>query len=154
MSATFVCVACCKEHEASSRSGGRQSYCGTYDCQRARKATWKRESLAADADHRANQRRSFQEWSRANPGYWTDYRHDHPDKAERNRQMQRERNRRRPRKGPIAAGDVIAKVDASPSTSLKSVENGEYWLVPVMAPVIAKVDALKVRLTVIPATCE
>lgn len=151
MHARFVCLACGKEVLSSARAAGRQSYCGHADCQRARKAQWQRQRMAADADYRANQRRCIEEWRRERPGYWSAYRQSRPDKAERNRQLQLERNRRRRRRDEPAGGEgVIAKVDASPANALKLLDDGEYWLVPV----IAKMDASRVRITAIPRTCE
>ena len=163
MSATFICLACGREDEVSARSG-EQNYCGFRACQNAGKAAWKRHRLAVDSDYRANQRRCYQDWCRENPGYWTDYRRDHPEQAERNRQMQRVRNDRRPRKRGAKPDpkvnakatpdpEVIAKVDASWIARLKSLENCDCWLIPA-EKVIAKVDALKVKFLVIPGTCK
>ena len=94
-----------------------QYYCMKPECQKARKAAWK------------------------------GYRKRNPEKAERNRILQRIRNRRRPQRNIAdVRGDcsVIAKVDASSSHKIKVA--GEFWMIPV----IAKVDALKVYIYEIP----
>jgi len=111
------------------------------ECRKARKAAWKREKMRLDEQFRLSHHLSHQKWAKAHPGYWKAYRLDHPDKAERNRQLQIIRNRKRARKqGASPPAGVIAKVDASKPYQFKPI--GQYYLVPV----IAKVDALKVRI--------
>jgi hypothetical protein len=120
-----------------------QNHCMAPACRKARKAAWKREKMRTDEEFRLNHHLSNQKWARAHPGYWKVYRLDHPEKAERNRQLQILRNRKRDngRKEEISTpAGVIAKVDASKSYKFTPV--GRYYLVPV----IAKVDALKVRI--------
>jgi hypothetical protein len=145
MHALFICLGCGKEKPAGARSAGRQTYCGAARCQRARKAAWQKQSLKADPDHRANQRRSQEAWRRANPSYWANYRRQHPEKAERNRRLQHGRDRRRRQ----ASAAVLAKMDASPPDKpAQPQENQEYWLVPVLA----KMDALRVKIVATAAT--
>ena len=78
----------------------------------------------------------------SNPDYWKRYRERNPEKAERNRVLQRLRNKKK----AFYKADCqrkIAKMDASEvlkDTKFKVV--GQYWLVPV----IAKMDALKVNI--------
>ena len=120
-----------------------QNYCKKPACQRARKAAWKRLKMRIDPIFRADCQLANQKWSKATPGYWKAYRNRNPDKVERNRELQTLRNRKRkanPKGGPPPGPPVIAKVDASISNKFNPV--GTYYLVPV----IAKVDALKVRI--------
>ena len=120
-----------------------QRFCRRSGCQRARKAEWQRNKMHTDPEYRANQRQSHQEWLRANPSYWKDYRKRKPEKAERNRLLQALRNRRRGRFHEAnARGDppLIAKMDASKPEDFRPI--GQFWLVPV----IAKMDALKIFL--------
>ena len=136
-------------------------YCGEPACQRARKAAWQREKMRLDGDYQANQKRCQQDWCKANPGYWKKYRDTHPQQAERNRILQRVRNRKRQAgisqicssAGQAVKMDtsLIAKMDASKSsgTSGNTSFSGQFWLVPV----IAKMDALKVNIYEITACC-
>jgi hypothetical protein len=104
--------------------------------------------MDSDPEYRAGQRQSHQEWLRANPGYWKDYRRRNPEKAERNRLLQAIRNRRRCKSGEANAREdptLIAKMDASRLSNFKPI--GQFWLVPV----IAKMDALKIYLHQLPA---
>lgn len=124
-----------------------QYYCGKPVCRRAKKAAWKRKKMKEDPEYRLNQKLSNKKWAEANPGYWREYRRRNPEKAERNRILQRIRNRRRPRRSQADARghpSLIAKVDASISSKIKVF--GQFYIVPV----IAKVDALKVYIYEIP----
>ena len=144
MSINFVCLACGKEKPAAARSAGRQCYCGERACQQSRKTAWQKQSLSTDADHRANHRRSHQAWCRAHPNYWAEYRRCHPDKAERNRRLQAQRDRRR--RSILASTTVLAKMDALVSCKPGELPaNGEFWLVPLLA----KMDACRVRIVAI-----
>ena len=147
MSITFTCLGCGKELARSKRSGDRQSHCGEQKCQRARKAEWHRRKVAVDPDYRIDQERCDQAWRQENRHYWRDYRQDHPLQNDRNRFLQRRRNqaRRRPT-GERTPGEVIAKMDAfQPGKMLWVGMVGEFGLIPV----IAKMDALKVRITAV-----
>ena len=124
-----------------------QYYCMKAECQKARKAAWKRKKMREDPEYRLNQKTSNKAWFDAHPGYWKGYRKRNPEKAERNRILQHIRNSRRSKKDKDDVkgdGSLIAKVDASSSPKLKVA--GQFWMVPV----IAKVDALKVYIYEIP----
>lgn len=135
------CIHCSRSFFRSPRHKN-QSYCKRKECQRAKKADWQRQKMRTDPEYKANQRLSNLKWREANPGYWKEYRKRNPDKAERNRLLQRVRNRQKSNKVPSCNGD-IAKMDASNSVKSKEFKAiGQYWLVPV----IAKMDALKVNI--------
>lgn len=126
-------------------------YCREKACQRARKAAWQREKLVRDPVYRANQKQSQADWLSRNADYWKRYRTAHPAQADRNRDLQKVRNKRRHSRGVVKMdASVIAKMDASRSgkSSVRSWLPGSFWLVPV----IAKMDAIKVILHRIPAT--
>jgi len=134
------CVHCTQEFTPRNRL---QSYCGKSKCQRARKAAWQRIKIKTDPDYRAAKKLSHQKWAANNPGYWKNYRADHPEKAERNRMLQTIRNRRR-LKAAASGHSAIAKMDASNSLDFNPI--GQFWLVPV----IAKLDARKVNIYTMP----
>ena len=130
-------------------------YCGKVVCQRARKAAWQREKIRGDPDYLANQKQCWQDWYKVHPDYWKAYRKKHPDQARRNQDLQRMRNIRHRSRGrgdpPGIKGSMIAKMDASEhlGTPSGTTFSGQFWLVPV----IAKMDALKVNIYRIPASC-
>ena len=104
-----------------------------------------------DQEYRANQRQGQKTWAEDHRGYWKRYRDTHPEQAERNRILQRARNKRRLSHGVVKMNaSMIAKMDASNSkeTSKKLCVSGQFWLVPV----IAKMDAIKVNLYQIPGS--
>lgn len=126
-------------------------YCREKACQRARKAAWQREKMESDPAYRANQKQSQADWQSRNADYWKRYRATHPEQAERNRDLQKVRNKRRHSQGGVKMDAlVIAKMDASRSakSSVGLWLPGSFWLVPM----IAKMDALKVILHRIPST--
>ena len=139
------CVYCGDFFDPSPRHKN-QTACNKVNCQKAKKAAWQRHKMKTDPIYAANQKSSQQQWVKANPGFWKQYRKDNPQKAERNRILQAIRNRRArcslepARMDPV----LIAKMDASKSDNFQIL--GQFWLLPV----IAKMDALKVNIIKIP----
>ncbi|MGA3172907.1 MAG: hypothetical protein ABSE25_00600 [Syntrophorhabdales bacterium] len=118
-----------------------QQYCGSADCQRARKRKWQKEKLKSDPDYRENQAAAQKAWRERNRGYWREYRKKNKTYSERNRLRQSERNRQR---------RVIAKMDELGAKSL--VSPGRYRLVPLYGK-IAKMDELIVEIGVVAGEC-
>ena len=141
----ILCIYCGSLFEASPRHKN-QVACKKPECQRARKAEWQRRKMKLDPVYRESQRISQKQWARANPDYWKGYRNRNPEKAERNRILQRVRNRKARAKDTSTGINepLIAKMDASKSNTFQPL--GQFWLVPV----IAKMDALKVNMVKIP----
>ena len=117
-----LCVYCGDFFDPSPRHKN-QTACKKEKCKNAKKAAWQRHKMETDPIYSANQKSSQKLWTEANPGYWGEYRNNNPEKAERNRILQAIRNRRARSSGP----DVKME-----------------------APVIAKMDALKVNIVKIP----
>jgi len=133
------CVHCGCLFRANPRTKN-QRYCGSKDCQRARKRAWQKEKLATDPDYRANQRDCQKEWHRRHPRYYHLYRQGNDKIAERNRLLQRVRDRQR--RGP----KFLAKMDAlkpAPGFIL-----GQFYLLPVLA----KMDASAQKVILIPVS--
>lgn len=131
------------------RNRKNQKYCRKKECQKARKAKWKREKIKADDGFRKDHKQADKDWHAKEPGYWKRYRIQNPEKTERNRILQRVRNQKR-RSGSknivVKKGDlsqVIAKVDLLKASNHQAFN--EFWLVPV----IAKVDVLKAHILLI-----
>ena len=115
-----------------------QRFCGSPMCQRARKTLWQRQKMAIDPDYKENQRSCQRQWQKHHPDYGRTYRSRHPGYCQRNRLLQRLRDRARRLKG-------LAKMDAS--RPIFSVKPGTYYLIPQLA----KMDALAQKVLVIPA---
>lgn len=135
------CVHCAEEFTPRNRL---QSYCSKSECQRARKAAWQRIKVKTDPDYRAAKKLCQKKWAANNPGYWKNYRSEHPKKAERNRMLQTIRNRRRS-KAATSGQVLIAKMDASNPLDFNPI--GQFYLVPL----IAKLDATMVNIYTMPA---
>ncbi len=134
------CIHCMEFFTPRNR---KQNCCTTPKCQRARKATWQRTKMHNDPDYRAEQKLSQKKWILANPDYWKKYRIKHPEKAQRNRELQLIRNRRRTKQLNLNVKmdtSLIAKMDARKSNEFNLI--GQFWLVPV----IAKMDVRKVNI--------
>ena len=136
----------CGGHFSPRPQNPDQQFCSKRECQRERKRRWQQHKRTTDADYRENQAHAGKRWAQAHPDYWRRYRRDHPEYTARNRALQRERDRRR------RAG--LAKMDASGGKS--AIRSGSYWLVPEtdQASSLAKMDACRVQLTVLPEVSE
>jgi len=126
-----------------------QRYCSEKKCQRARKSAWQGSRMKSDPVYRANQKQSQTDWLSNNGDYWKRYRAEHPEQTARNRALQKVRNKLR--HSPRGVGmdeSMIAKMDTSKpgKSSVESCLQGSFWLVPS----IAKMDAIKVYLHMIP----
>jgi hypothetical protein len=131
------------------RNVPQQRYCSNRACQRTRRRRWQRQKLKADADYRANQAAAQQRWRERHADYWRRYRQAHPEYAERNREQQRVRNRRRRSAGTGPSPPPIANMDAyHPQIFVRS---GTYRLVPVTAEGVAKRDAYLVEMRLLSA---
>ncbi len=139
----------CRQPFSRYRNRKNQDYCSKKECQRVRKAKWKREKIEKDAVFKTYNQQTNEDWHAKTPGYWKDYRKRNPEKTERNRILQRVRNQKRKKKAEkkiakMGTPKVIAKVDVLKSNTHQAFN--EFWLVPV----IAKVDVLKAHILLIP----
>jgi hypothetical protein len=78
-----------------SRFHPYQIICGRPDCQRHHWRDYHRRKMDTDPDYHQVCQDSQEKWRRRNPDYPRQYRQSHPTSAERNRQGQRRRDRRR-----------------------------------------------------------
>jgi hypothetical protein len=71
-----------------------QSVCGDAACQRRRRADYHRQKIAADPEYRQVCLDSPQKWRSRNLDYWRQYREQHPQAVQRNRQQQHVRDQK------------------------------------------------------------
>lgn len=143
MQKTFICKNCKKEKPTNFRLKGNHKYCSDIECQRARKAAWQREKMAKDAEYRADKKESNEKWRKNRPAhqYQRQYREEHPDYVEDNRNKQRIRNQKRREKGST---EKIVKMDA-----FNTLKSDTYILTPYeqnTSGKIVKLDAFLVEL--------
>jgi hypothetical protein len=84
----------CERSFQPSKFQPRQSVCGDTACQRRRRADYHRQKIAADPEYRQVCLDSPQKWRSRNPEYWRQYREQHPQAVERNRQQQHVRDQK------------------------------------------------------------
>jgi hypothetical protein len=141
----FICQHCHQQKPANPRLKGKQRYCGTPKCQRARKAAWHKEAMAHDDIYRAQQIDCLQQWRKNRPlhQYQRQYRAAQSDYVRRNREQQHRRNQQRSRKEPL-----IVKMDALKSHQ-PIIKTDIYQMTPCQIDAsgkIVKMDAFLVQL--------
>ncbi len=134
-----------------------QKYCPMETCQKARKAAWQRKQLNKNTVYKKDQKLANKDWQVKTPGYWKAYRTTNPEKAERNRILQRARNQRR----RTRIQDTKSLRSTANSTVIKETSKliakmdvgkvnyhqrfNEFWIVPV----IAKMDVVRANILLI-----
>jgi hypothetical protein len=69
--------------------------CSRPECQRQRRADYRRQKLANDSAYAEKCRQSARQWRKQHPEYWDQYRQTHPDSVDRNRGQQQARDSKR-----------------------------------------------------------
>jgi hypothetical protein len=125
-----------------------QGFCSAPACQRERKRRWQKAKRAADADYRDNDVQANRHWRGEHPGYWREYRRQHPEYVIRNREQQRERDRAaRSNEVPAAPTADLANEDAS--IRQFPLPTGTYRIVPAHAGTLANEDAYLVKIALL-----
>ena len=123
-----------------------QHYCSDPTCQRKRKNVWQKIKITNDPDYRAAQKDAQKQWHSNHTDYWKQYRAVNTAYTERNRQLQRERNKKSRR----TSNAMIAKMDATTSDL-----SGTYCILPFTSAskeLIAKMDIRVQLFTIQPVT--
>lgn len=136
MNKTIKCVNCRRIVTANHRLK-KQEYCNRKACQRIRKNKWKQNKIATDPDYKNDQKEYQEQWIDERPGYYQNYRKQNPDYCDRNRKLQKKRDKKRQSK-------KSCKRDALKQIS--SIKPGTYKLVPIKN----KRDSLLGQIIVIP----
>ena len=132
----------CKSRFTPSRTS--QKYCIEQSCRRSRKREWQKCKLETDPDYKAAQREAHARWKVKNPDYYRIYRKKNSGYANRNRRLQRIRNKKRS-KQPVSV-EIIGKMDTK-----VPVITGFYQLLPLEkdGKMIAKMESKYVQLTLL-----
>jgi hypothetical protein len=88
------CVYCDRTFQPS-KFRPDQRVCSGAACQKRRRAEYHRNKIATDPDYAQVVRDSRRKWREAHPSYQTEYWRTHADAADRNREQQRQRDRKR-----------------------------------------------------------
>ena len=143
---------CCGRRLKQRPQNRRQRYCAREVCQKERRRQWRRAKIGADLDYRRNQYDSCKRWLEKHPEYWRDWRSRHPEYVERNRELQKLRDRVKAELGEVTrTGAVLAKSDACPDRSDEI--SVLYELLPARSGELAKSDASRRIFRLIPIRC-
>lgn len=85
----------CQQSFQPSKFRPDQTVCSEPRCQRRRRSDDHRRRIETDPEYAQVVRDSRRKWRTAHPDYQIHYWHNHPEAAERNRQQQRLRDRKR-----------------------------------------------------------
>ena len=144
--------ASCGRRFRSRPQNPNQKYCSRQACQNERRRRWRRSKLLRDPDYQANQKDSHKRWVEHHPGYYRQWRERHPEYIDRNRALQKDRDRRgRDLTAVAESGAVLAKSDACSNKS--PILTVYYELLPVPSEDLAKSDASKRLFRLIPVNC-
>ena len=96
MKSTFICLHCRGTFLCNPRVKG-QKYCNDKECRRASRRAWKKKKRATNKSYRQQCLNHQKGWRERRPAheYQKQYRANHPDYVKRNRELQRERNKKR-----------------------------------------------------------
>jgi len=139
MPRTFTCCHCGKILPRNPRVK-KQEYCSSKSCQNARKRLFDRRTTPS-SKYKLLQRKRNKRWRDAYPAheYQRRYRDAHPGYVNRNRELQRERNKKRYKE----RGSMIVKTDA---LLLQPLRDGVYMGFKVKNGKIVKTDALLLKM--------
>jgi len=140
MPCTFICIHCGKTLPGNSRVKKKQKYCCNKQCQRARMRNWKKRQYTKSNTYRKRCLEGQKLWRKHYPSdqYQREYRKKHPGYLNRNRELQRDRNKKR-QKEPVP---MIVKTDA---LLLQPREDGAYMLSKVKKEMIVNRNALSLQ---------
>ena len=85
----------CEKSFQPSKYQPNQVVCSDPLCQQKRRSEYRQQKLATDPEYREVCRDSSRKWRAENFGYWKRYREKNPDSANRNREQQKKRDRKR-----------------------------------------------------------
>lgn len=137
MAGSFCCQHCGSVVPGNPRFKNKQRYCSKRECQQARMRRWKKEQYTENPAYREKSKESQKGWRQRYPSdqYQKKYRESHPEYVNRNRQLQRERNRKRNTE-PVS---MIVKTDA---LVFQPQDDGAYMLSKVKKNIIVNRNAL------------
>ena len=136
---TFTCQHCGKFVPRNLRIKN-QKYCCAKECQQARMRTWKNRQYKNSRKYKNKSLASQKVWRSNYPAYQyqRDYRKTHPEYVMRNRDLQRERNRKRQR-------DHSTMIVKTHALLLQPREDGVYTLSKVKKNLIVNRNALSLQ---------
>jgi hypothetical protein len=139
MISTFTCHYCGKLIPRNPRIKN-QKYCSAKECQQARMRIWKNRQYKKNRKYQKKSQANQKVWRRKYPAYQyqRDYRKTHPEYVMRNRDLQRERNRKRQK-------DHSTMIVKTHALLLQPREDGGYTLSKIKKNMIVNRNALSLQ---------
>jgi hypothetical protein len=137
----FTCAHCGKSFPGNPRVK-KQKYCSALSCQNARKRKSDRKSTGTSKGKLLHQKRN-KRWRDTYSAheYQREYRIDHPQYVERNRELQRKRNKKRKK-------DLTSMIVKTDALLLQPLRNGAYMGFKIKKEKIVKTDAFILQMQV------
>ena len=139
MISTIICLHCGKEVPRNPRLKN-QKYCFEKECHRAKMRTWKKRQYKRNSKYHKRSLANQKVWRSKYPAYkyQRDYRKTHPEYVKRNRDLQRERNKKRQKNHST----IIVNTD---SLLFQPREDGVYTLSKVKKNMIVNRNTLSLQ---------
>jgi hypothetical protein len=146
---TITCLHCGREVPHNPHIKRGQNYCCAKECQRVRKRVWDKKRYNSDRTYKYKRLSSQKIWRKKRPSheYQKNYRNMHPEYVNRNRELQRNRNKKC--KTPVQKdlGNMIVNTDA---LSTHPLIDGTYALMQLTkGGKIVNTDTLMVRMQIL-----
>lgn len=140
MIGTFSCRHCGNILPRNPRLKNKQKYCSERECQKARMRLWKQQQYANNPAYRKKSKERQEIWRKNYPSnqYQKRYRERHPGYVNCNRELQKERNKKR----ITEAVSMVVKTDA---LVLQPRDDGAYLLSKVKKNMIVNRNALSLQ---------
>lgn len=132
------CIYCDRTFQPSKYRPS-QRVCSDATCQKRRQTDYHRNKIASDPDYAQVVRDSRRKWREDHPSYQAEYWRTHEDAAERNREQQRQRDRKR---------HVANLVKNNVAVDLKH-SAAEIWLLGPSAAGLVKNNLVSARILII-----
>lgn len=139
MKLSFICHHCGRTCRSNPRAKN-QKYCSRKECQQTRIRTWKNRQYKESEQYKKKSLAYQNVWRKNRPAhkYQKEYRENHPDYVKRNRELQRDRNKRRQKD----LAPMIVKTDA---LLLQPREDGAYMLSKLKKEMIVNRNTLSLQ---------
>lgn len=146
MISRFLCKHCGKIKERNTRIKQGQKFCGSHECQKARRRLWKKTKYSTNPTYRQKQLESQQRWRDNHPvdEYQRVYRSLHLRYTDRNRLLQRDRNKKR--RASYRLLDLSQKIVNGNAFSLNCPPVGFYAYIPAKFQKIVNGNALLITM--------
>jgi len=142
----------CQQPFCPAKCHPSQLICDSRECQRRRRADYRRSKLANDPAYAERCRESARQWRKQHPDYWSEYREKHPASVARNREQQEARGHKQ-RLKKLANNTLASDLRPCPATvwllgpkwrdlANNTLAHAQVWVLEALRPPLAAATAL------------